>query len=322
MNYCVEVHTHCRLHFGLTSLGHDLSRPQFGGVGIMIDAPGITLRVKPDQQFDVSGPLMNRVEQFATTIALQWRLPSLPEVHIEIEDAPREHVGLGTGTQLALAVAAGLGEALGFAWRDPLRLAQLTRRGRRSAIGTYGFLQGGLIVDGGHCQGEPLGQLAHRSDFPSNWRFVLFIPTTQTGCAGSAEERAFATLPPVPLDVTAQLESIANTELVPAVANLDFNRFSDALYRYGSLAGNCFSAVQGGSFCSAETAALIDWLRGQGIAGVGQSSWGPTVFALAENQRSAEELVREFASYPSSSEFESLIATPANQGATVRVQEA
>src|SRR5690606_38224673 len=120
-----------------------------------------------------------------------------------------------------------------------------------------------------------LGQLTHWGIFPPDWRFVLFIPTSQTGCAGPAEDRAFADLPPVPHEVTQQLETLATAELVPAVAAGDFSRFSDALFAYGRLAGQCFAAVQGGAFCSSRTAALIDWLRGHGISGVGQSSWGP-----------------------------------------------
>lgn len=313
----VVVRTPCRLHFGLTSLGHETTHPQFGGVGAMVDAAGVELRIEPSHEFRISGTLKERVEQFARTITRQWQLSSLPELHIEIVSAPREHVGLGVGTQLALAVAAGLGESLGFAWRDPWRLAQLTRRGRRSAVGTYGFLQGGLVVDGGHLPGEILGQLSQRCNFPADWRFVLFVPTLQTGCAGAAEDRAFAELPPVSNEVTQQLETLATAKLVPAVAAGDFIGFSEALFAYGRLAGECFAAVQGGIFCSSQTATLIDWLRGQGIAGVGQSSWGPTVFALLSNQSAAEELVQLFATHLDSSHYEVHIAPPANQGVRI-----
>lgn len=321
MNRGVEVRTYCRLHFGLTSLGHDSTRPQFGGVGVMVNAPGACLQITPSDSFRVAGPSSQRVNKFAVTIAEQWHLPALSDVGIKIVSAPREHVGLGVGTQLALAVAAGLGEALGLAWRDPLRLAQLTRRGRRSAVGTYGFLQGGLIVDGGHSREDTLGQLLHRVEVPEDWRFVLFMPTTQVGCAGTVEERAFAELPAVPLRVTAEMEQIATDQLIPALVVADFARFSEALFRYGTLAGQCFAAVQGGAFSSPQTAELIAWLRGRGIAGVGQSSWGPTVFALTADQSSAEQLVREFTGYPGSVDYEVLIAPPANEGARVLVSD-
>jgi beta-RFAP synthase len=283
----------------------------------MVGSLGVRLRIKPAHGFGVSGSLHGRVEKVVTTITRQWQLPSLPEVHIEVMAAPKEHVGLGVGTQLALAVAAGLGESLGFAWRDPWRLAQLTQRGRRSAVGTYGFLQGGLIVDGGHRPDEALGELLYRGEIPTAWRFVLFIPTSQIGCAGPAEDRAFAELPPVPYEVTRQLETLAAAELVPALTAGDFARFSDAVYQYGSLAGKCFAAVQGGTFCSPQTAALISWLRGQGTAGVGQSSWGPMVFALAANQTAAEQLAQVFLMRADTSDYDVLIAPPANQGAVV-----
>jgi beta-RFAP synthase len=284
----------------------------------MIASPGVALRIKHSPMFNVSGPHKERVEQFTAMISEQWQLPSLPELHIEVVSTPREHVGLGVGTQLALAVAAGLAEALGFAWRDPWHLAQLTRRGRRSAVGTYGFLQGGFIVDGGHHSNETLGQLTQHCHFPSAWQFVLFIPKSQVGCAGSAEERAFANLPSVPLGVTCELETITKGELIPAVEGVDFDRFSNALFRYGSLAGKCFASVQGGTFCSPQTTALIEWVRMQGITGVGQSSWGPTVFALLSNQTAAKNLAQLFAMYTDSIQYEVLITPAANSGADIR----
>lgn len=319
MTCSVVVRTPSRLHFGLTSLGHDHTTPQFGGVGAMIEGPAVCLRIEPADEFSATGPLRERVELFATTISQRWQLSALPAVKIEVVTAPREHIGLGAGTQLGHAVAAGLGEALGRAWRDPHRLARLTQRGRRSAVGTYGFLLGGLIVDGGHAEGETLGRLVHRSDLPTAWRFVLFMPRTDIGCAGSAEEQAFAKLPPVARDVTVELERIAMDELVPAAETANFHMFSDALYRYGTLAGGCFAPVQGGVFGSPRTTALIAWLRHQGLAGVGQSSWGPTVFALEANQQSAEQLAAEFACYPHASDYDVLI-TPAQPGTGPQIE--
>jgi beta-RFAP synthase len=286
----------------------------------MLEAPGVVLQIRPERGFSVSGLLQERVQRVVATLTEKWRLPAPPEVLVDVISAPKEHIGLGVGTQLTLALAAGLGESLGFPWRDPLRLAQLTSRGRRSAVGTHGFVQGGLIVDGGHRHGEPLGELIHRSNFPHDWRFVLFIPRTRVGHAGRDEERAFARLPSVGREVTERLEAIATTELVPASISGDFARFSNALYLYGSLAGKCFVAVQGSAFCSPETAALIDWLRAQGVAGVGQSSWGPTVFALSADQISAEQLAQEFATHPDADEYEVHITPAANQGANVKAR--
>jgi predicted sugar kinase len=113
------------------------------------------------------------------------------------------------------------------------------------------------------------------------------------------------------------MERIAKVEIIRAAANADFERFSDALFRYGCLAGKCFASVQGGAFCSQQTAELIAWLRQYGVAGVGQSSWGPTVFALMPNQHSADQLAHDLVARAAFTDYEVLVAPPANQGATV-----
>jgi len=68
----------------------------------------------------------------------------------------------------------------------------------------------------------------------------------------------------------------------------EFERFGDSVYRYGHQAGMCFAARQGGPFASPRIGALVSTIRGLGVRGVGQSSWGPTVFALLPNEAEAE----------------------------------
>ena len=63
---------------------------------------------------------------------------------------PAEHVGLGVGTQLCLAVARAVllaGRRVTDSRSSSSR--DWTRRGLRSGIGLHGFEHGGLIVDGG-----------------------------------------------------------------------------------------------------------------------------------------------------------------------------
>jgi beta-ribofuranosylaminobenzene 5'-phosphate synthase len=319
MSRCIHVRTPCRLHFGLSSLGHDTTKPQFGGVGMMVHTPCVELEITPANKFEVHGRHAERVAKFAESISEHFALPTLPEVSVQVIQSPRDHIGLGVGTQLGLAVAAGLAEALGFPWRDPLRLAQLTRRGRRSAVGTYGFLLGGLIIDGGHLPQEGLGRLVYQGDVPADWRIALITAGGSVGRSGKSEDQAIANLPAVSPETTAKLEQIAIEQLEPALVKFDFPSFSEAVYQYGTIAGECFAPAQGGTFCSKQTAELIAWLRGQGIDGVGQSSWGPTVFAFLPNETAAQELQHNFAQKPYAGDFDFLITAPANQGAVVKV---
>ncbi len=315
----VLVRTPCRLHFGLTSLGHCCERPQFGGVGLMVDVSGVELEIVPSNHFQIEGPLRERVAEFTQSILHQLQLSYPPALRLHVKSTPRQHTGLGVGSQLALAVAAGLAQSLGLPWRDPTRLCQLTGRGRRSAVGTYGFLLGGFIVDGGHLPQEPLGRLAYQKSLPDDWQIVLLTPPRLKGRSGIDEDRTIANLPPVSEQVTEELEHVVSEKMIPALERKEFSDFSESVYQFGRLAGNCFSAAQGGVYCSSVAANLVSWLRKSGFLGVGQSSWGPTIFAIAPNLQEAERLKDAVAAHKNYQEYEIQIGPAANRGVQVEV---
>lgn len=319
MSRRVLVRTPCRLHFGLTSLGHSCDRPQFGGVGAMVDVPGVHLEIVPAKRFGIEGPLSERVAAFSNFIFRRLQFSFPPELCIQILSTPREHTGLGVGSQLGLAVAAGLAESLGFPWRDPTRLSQLTGRGRRSAVGTYGFLMGGLVVDGGHLKDEPLGQLAFQSSLPDDWHFVLLTPFHLAGRSGEEEDRTITNLPPVSPEVTQQFEMLVINEIIPAVEANDFDNFAQSIYHFGCLAGNCFAEAQGGTFYSPATASLVAWLREIGFLGVGQSSWGPAVFAITPSLEEAQRLKTAAAAHQIYREYEIQLGPASNSGVKIEV---
>ena len=68
--------------------------------------------------------------------------------------------------------------------------------------------------------------------------------------------------------------------ILPAVADHDFPAFGAALHELQLKVGESFAAVQGGVFSSSRSDAIIAGLRRMGLAGAGQSSWGPTLFAF------------------------------------------
>ncbi len=317
MTHTLLVRAPCRLHFGMFSFGRD-DGPQYGGVGVMVDPPAVELTITRADEFRVSGALTERVEKFARVAAAHWRMESLPACAIETR-ALQDHSGLGIGTQLGLAVAAGLRRFLDLQPLSAGELAVAVGRGARSAIGTYGFERGGLIVDAGKQRGELLGALAHHIPLPEAWRFVLINPTDAQGLAGDCETRAFAELPPVPIEITRELWEITDREILPAVFHADCTAFGDALYRFGLLAGECFAPVQGGPFASPIIAHLVEALREGGARGVGQSSWGPTVFALTPDIAAAEALALWLHNQPGFRTFHVNIARPNNNGVTIEM---
>jgi beta-ribofuranosylaminobenzene 5'-phosphate synthase len=315
----VEVSAPSRLHFGMFSFGHSGVR-QFGGVGAMVDPGALQLHVEPAERFCAQGPLVTRVQTAARRIAEGLDLGELPACRINVLKAPAEHVGLGTGTQLQLSLAAALNAFVGNAPLDLPALVALAGRGARSAIGSHGFIRGGLLVDQGKLEGEGLSPLADRVELPGSWRFVLLCPQGQVGLAGEREQLAFRDLPPVPSTTTERLHREVAEEMLPAAQAGQFERFGESLYRFNREAGLCFAPWQGGAFAGPSVARLVEIVRSLGVRGAGQSSWGPTVFALVENHDEALRFEQALAPHIAASD-RVVIVQPANRGAVVSMRQ-
>ncbi|MBL6707453.1 MAG: beta-ribofuranosylaminobenzene 5'-phosphate synthase, partial [Planctomycetaceae bacterium] len=260
-NRRVTVSTGSRLHFGLLTHRPKSGR-EFGGVGVMIDAPGWTVAASIGNED--SGEDSDRIivtesaklacpETEVRVCRIVKRIRQLPDSHvptlnIEVAQAIPSHRGLGSGTQLALATARATNACLGMGEASASELAELTGRGLRSAVGTWGFEYGGLIVDGGKLETDSVGSMAARLEFPPGWRFLLISPQSFSGLSGEDEVTAFRELPGMPQKMTAALCRLIVMEILPAVQTQDFNRASLALAEYGNLAGEYFAPAQGGVF--------------------------------------------------------------------------
>ncbi len=313
------VRTGSRLHFGLlhvpspTELGNrGPGERTFGGVGLMIQDPALVVRVRPAASWSATGPEAERALDAAKRVVAAMPTPSSRDVCVE--RCPPPHSGLGTGTQLALAAGlAALPSGPAGEWNTDA-LAKAVGRGLRSGIGVHGFATGGFLVDGGKSPQAALAPLICRREAPASWQVLLILPGRDMGLSGDAERRAFAQLAGDEdgLRQTEVLCRLVLLGLVPALIEADLDAFGEALYEYNHRAGLLFKKVQGGPYRSPRTAALIKALRHQGVRGVGQSSWGPTIFAIAERDR-----LEHAAARLSLVDGESvLITSPRNEGAS------
>ena len=205
------------------------------------------------------------------------------------------HSGLGSGTQLVMSLAYGLGElskqaGFGITGYDLVATATQMGRQKRSVVGTNGWLGGGFIV--GNRQGA--------SRFSINrWRVVLLLDTQRQGIFGMEEERLFANLAPP------QLPSIA--KIVAALRGEDFTAFAEAVTQTQQAMAATFQNNQ--LFMSRSIRAIAHHLP---KTGVGQSSWGPTAFAFVPNHKAALALVDKIKDAPTIS---TAIVRPDNRGA-------
>jgi beta-ribofuranosylaminobenzene 5'-phosphate synthase len=308
----VVVTTPARLHFGMFSFGVPTER-QFGGAGVMIDGPSTKLRLARAEADSFAGPHANRYAAATRQARSTAWGDRIPPVRITAEASPPAHRGLGSGTQTALAVVAGLRALAGLAPPAAAELVEASGRARRSAVGLHGFLHGGLIVEAGRLPHDRVSPLVAAVDVPAAWRFVLICPRGGEGLSGEPERAAFATLPSVPQRVTDELCRTALLELIPAARQADFAGFSEAVFRFGFAAGECFKRHQSGVYATEQLAGLVADIRAGGVAGVGQSSWGPTLFTLHPSADAAERFIADFRRRPDSERLEISVATP-NQG--------
>ena len=82
--------------------------------------------------------------------------------------------------------------------------------------------------------------------------------------------------------------------MLPAAAQGDFEVFADTVGQYNYQSGMLFDSVHQGAYNGAVVTELIESLKQRGARGVGQSSWGPGVFAWFETRHDAEEFVAAF----------------------------
>jgi beta-ribofuranosylaminobenzene 5'-phosphate synthase len=283
----ILIEAPARLHFGVLDLRGRLGRC-FGGLGAGIPSPSLLLEARPAARVSAEGPDAERAMEFARRFLTFHELSG--GVHLILHRTIPSHVGLGSGTQLGLAVARALAELRGLSL-DPVELARATGRGKRSAIGTWVFALGGFIVEGGRQPGsEKIAPLLARFSIPERWRCVVAVPLGGRGLSGEEEARAFEQLPPPPDREVEQVSHLVLMQLLPALVEADLPSFGQALSAVQRITGAWFAAQQGGIFAPGPTQQLVADMASWGALGVGQSSWGPAAYGLVETDAAARDL--------------------------------
>ena len=283
----VRVEAPARLHMGMLDVAGGRAR-RFGGLGVALSRPAVVVEAIPSDDVTAEGPDAERALAVARRCREALGLPGGARVRV-VEAIPA-HVGLGSGTKLALAVTAAIA-ALAGETPEPRAIARAAGRGARSAVGLWTFVLGGLVVEGGVRPGidQPAPLLA-RHAIPDEWRCVLAIPYAEPGLSGRAEEEAFTQLRP-DSDRAALIAQLVLTSLLPGLAEGDVTEFGAALTRVQRLVGESFASVQGGVF-HPRAGPLVDALLRLGAAGAGQSSWGPAVYGVVGGEQEGLELAR------------------------------
>lgn len=292
----VAVRAAGRLHLGFLDPSGTLGR-RFGSIGLVIDGFETELELRR----------ADRDVLRADTLEAEAELPRAAE-HLRVlrERSGRgeplalhlrrvlpAHAGFGSGTQLALAV----GRAFAQLHRldvDTPTLARWLGRGLRSGIGIAGFDTGGLLLDGGPGRDGRPAPLLSRVELPEAWRVIVALDPRARGLSGEQERAAIASLPPLPQAAAADICHQLLMRVLPGAALDDFAAFAAGLNRVQQLLGDHFAPAQDGSaWTSPAVGRLMRFWGEQGAdaAALGQSSWGPTGFAVVPSAPAAQRLI-------------------------------
>lgn len=280
----VSVWAPARLHMGFLDLDGGLGR-RFGSLGFTLERPGTRVTALPAVDLEVTGVAAERAKRYIQRAAEHFGVS--PFGHFHVAETVPAHVGLGSGTQLALALARSLCWIAGVDASD-IELAHATGRGLRSGIGIAGFGQGGFLVDGGNA-GEQVAPVVSRLDIPEAWAVLLLYDEVATGLHGDAEIEAFRRLPPFTAARAERLCRATLMQMLPGLADGDLAAFGAAVNLVQDECGDHFAPAQGGRFASPRISAALEWLDSQGVPCRGQSSWGPTGFAVLPDVASGEQ---------------------------------
>lgn len=310
----VTVTVPARLHLGFLDLNGGLGR-RFGSIGLAINGLKTSITFNAASQPQVTGPESERVRGYLQ--AMQRALDIENTCHVRIDEVVPAHAGLGSGTQIALAVAAGVRRFHGLPLDvrgDAIRL----ERGARSGVGIGLFDHGGLVVDGGRGPLTTAAPVVSRMPFPEQWRILVVLDPHRQGVHGPDEREVFSKLAPSSDGQAAHLCRLVLMKALPALAERDIAGFGSAINEMQVLLGDYFAAVQGGSrFSSPDVAAALAALEDEGAYGIGQSSWGPTGFAFAPSAEEANRLVESIYRQPRCRDLDIRTVAGLNRGAHI-----
>ena len=311
-----------RLHVGFQNLS--LARERlYGGIGVALEEPRLTVTAEPATDVVTDDELLRRYALRAVDLL------GVSGVDLSLEQRLPRHVGLGSGTQLALATLTAVARAHGLEARVR-ESAPSMGRGGRSGVGVATFERGGFVVDAGHPTGRfttdrpadgdwTVPAVLARHDLPAEWRFLVALPDAEPGRCGADEDESIRTV----IDradpaVADEIAGVLTRKLLPAAAEGRLEGFGEAIGEIGRKNGAWYVDAQGGVY-RPPAGELIDALEGCPVlSGVGQSSWGPAVYGVtdaahAEEARDAARSALEACGL----DGEIVLSAPATEGARI-----
>ena len=332
----VRITTPCRIHLSLIDENGYTGRVD-GGFGLMLDQPNVVLEVSNHaDKFTIECNRYYResvqvINEKASKIFKLFHINN-KNFHFNLKKYYPKHVGLGSSTQLSLAIGTAIAtiKNMGIPVEE---ITKMLERGGTSGIGWRGFETGGFILDGGHDYGigkekeEFLPSSAagsanpaltiSRYEIPENWRFVLIIPDVKPGAHGEDEVDIFKNYTPIPREEVNEVSHQILMKVLPGILKGDLRCFGEGLKRIQRIG---FKKIEI-SLQNQIVKDIITFLENYGVKAYGMSSFGPSIIGITESDTEAAKLKEAVEEFTKDIGGHYYICKPNNVGAKIEYIE-
>jgi len=298
----IKIRTPSRLHFSLIDLTGSLNRID-GGIGLALQNPYFWISAETSEQVEIHGldvedKFFARTREIVQSLKDRYKVPG---VRLVFEKLIPSHTGLGSGTQLSLAIT----KAICKLYEIPITIkdmALIAKRGGTSGIGVAAFEKGGFILDAGHRFPEQkksfLPSSASHNVFPPpvllrynfpKWPILIVIPNCKH-ISGEKEVELFKNMCPVPKSTAEKISHLIIMKLLPAIIEEDIVEFGDGINLLQEIGWKKVELDVQGELVKNTMYFLLD----NGAYGVGLSSWGPALYTFCED---ADSLCKKAQTY-------------------------
>lgn len=304
----IRVTTPCRIHLSLIDENGYTGRVD-GGIGLMLDRPNVIFEASNNaKEFKIEAHKYYResievINEIASNVFKSFEI-SNKNFHFNLKRYYPSHVGLGSKTQLSLAIATAITKLKQFNNIDVKNLTKLVERGGTSGVGWRGFETGGFILDAGHDFGigkeketylpssavksaDPALTIL-RYPIPENWRFVLVIPNVKNGAYGDDEVRIFQNHAPISKEEVNEVSHQILMKILPGIVKNDLTCFGEGLKRIQSIG---FKKVEI-ELQHDIVKDVLTFFEDYGVKAYGMSSFGPSVVGILESEEEANKLLK------------------------------
>ncbi len=305
----IRITAPCRIHLSLIDENGYTGRVD-GGIGLMLDRPNVVFEATNNaKEFKIEAHKYYResievINEKASKVFKLFNI-SNKNFHFHLKRYYPSHVGLGSKTQLSLAIATAITRLKNINQITINELTKIVERGGTSGIGWRGFDKGGFILDAGHDFGKGkeketfLPSSASKSadpaltliryPIPEHWRFVLVIPNIGKGAYGDEEISIFQNYAPIPKEEVNEVSHQILMKVIPGIIKQDLECFGEGIKR-----------IQNIGFKKIEIRLqhnvvkdTLNFFEEYGLKAYGMSSFGPSVIGITESESEANSLLKE-----------------------------